>query len=220
MVLRYYGHSMFLLSLENGYQILTDPYGDFYQYPKHTLHADLITVSHHHRDHDAVNTVPGEKTVLDRAGTFHPAPGVAVRGISCWHDEARGAKRGPNLIFLMEAEGLRVAHLGDLGHVLDAAQVKAVAMPDVLLIPVGGTYTTDAQAAARNVALLRPRVTIPMHYQTRFSAEMPITDEKPFLALMGAQPEPIRLLRLTKGDLSERPPVMLMRVTAPEESEP
>jgi L-ascorbate metabolism protein UlaG (beta-lactamase superfamily) len=218
MVLRYYGHSMFLLSLENGYRILTDPYGDFYQYPKRVLHADLVTVSHHHHDHDAIDMVEGDKTVLDKAGIFHPGAGVTVRGIPCWHDEVRGAKRGSNLIFLIEAEGLRIAHLGDLGHVLDAAQARAAAVPDVLLVPVGGTYTTDAIAAAKNVALLRPKVTIPMHYQTRFNAEMPITDETPFLALMGVKPEPMQLLRLTKGDLSERPPVLLMQVTAPDET--
>lgn len=218
MILRYYGHSMFTLSLENGYQILMDPYGDFYQYPKRTLHADLVTVSHHHHDHDALGMAPDAKMVLDKAGTFHPAQGVTVKAVPCWHDDARGAKRGPNLIFQIEAEGLRVVHLGDLGHLLDAAQVKAVAMPDVLLMPVGGYYTIDAQAAVQNIALLHPRVTVPMHYKTRYSMEMPIEDEQPFLALCGVRPEPMPLVRLTKGDLAERPPVLLMQVTAPQET--
>ena len=214
MILRYYGHSLFTIQLESGYTILTDPYGAFYEYPRRTLHADLVTVSHHHRDHDSLAMVAGVQTVLDKAGRFDPAPGVAAAAIPSWHDDMQGQKRGPNLIFVLEAEGLRIAHLGDLGHVLDAAQVKAIGTVDVLLTPVGGTYTVDAHAAAQNVALLRPRVTIPMHYQTRYSLDMPITDERPFLALMDADPEPMPLCRLTSSDISERPPVLLMQVTA------
>ncbi len=214
MILRYYGHSLFTMQLESGYTILTDPYGAFYAYPRRTLQADLVTVSHHHHDHDSLDMVAGVQTVLDKAGRFDPAPGVVATGIACWHDDAHGQKRGPNLIFVLEAEGLRIAHLGDLGHVLDAELVKSIGPLDVLLTPVGGNYTVDARAAQQNMALLRPRVTIPMHYQTRYNLDMPITDEKPFLAVMGVNPEPMPLCRLTSGDISERPPVLLMQVTA------
>lgn len=214
MILRYYGHSLFTIQLESGYTILTDPYGTFYDYPQRPLQADLVTVSHHHHDHDALDMVTGYQTVLDRAGHYEPSAGLTAMAIPCWHDDMQGQKRGPNLIFVLEAEGLRIAHMGDLGHTLDAALVKAIGTIDVLLMPVGGTYTVDARAAVQNVALLRPRVTIPMHYRTRFSMDMPITDEKPFLTLMGISPEPMPLVRLTKGDISERPPVLLMQVTA------
>jgi L-ascorbate metabolism protein UlaG (beta-lactamase superfamily) len=213
MILRYYGHALFTLQLESGYTILTDPYGSFHDYPVRMLQADLVSVSHHHFDHDALGMVAGKPVVLDTEEPFLPAQDVCVRTVASWHDARHGALRGPNLIFVFEAEGLRVVHLGDLGHVLSAEQAKAIGTPDVLLTPVGGTYTTDAAGAARNVALLHPRVTIPMHYQTRYSMDLPITDEKPFLQLSGADPKPMALCRFTSGDISERPPVMLMQVT-------
>ena len=213
MIIRYYGHSLFTFTLENGYTVLTDPYGSFYTYPKQTLRADVVTVSHHHHDHDAVSMVTGQPTVLETQGIFTPARGVVITGILSKHDAANGAQRGDNLIFTIEAEGLRLTHLGDLGHVLSAAQRRAIGTPDVLFTPVGGVYTTDAQAAYENVALLNPRVAVPMHYRTAYSAEMPIQTEKPFLALMNAAPEPMAVCRLTKQDLCERPPVILMAVT-------
>ncbi|MCE5343391.1 MAG: MBL fold metallo-hydrolase, partial [Eubacteriales bacterium] len=88
-----------------------------------------------------------------------------------------------------------------------------IGRPDVLMTPVGGTYTTNAETAAENVRLLRPRVTIPMHYRTRFSEQMPIDTEEPFLRRMKAHPAPMPLCRLTKGDMEERPDVLLMAVT-------
>ena len=214
MIIRYYGHSLFTMTLENGFTILTDPYGDFYQYPKRTLRADVVTVSHHHHDHDSLNIVTGQPVVLDKQGVFTPARGVVITGVPSKHDAQSGAQRGDNLIFTVEAEGLRLTHLGDLGHVLTAAQRQAIGTPDVLFTPVGGYYTTDAQTAFENVALLKARIAIPMHYRTAFDMEMPIDTEKPFLALMQATPLPMRVCRLTKPDLSERPAVILMAVTA------
>ena len=75
-------------------------------------------------------------------------------------------------------------------------------------------YTIDAAVAADTVRLLRPRVTIPMHYRTIYNADMPITDEKPFLSLMNAQPTPMPVCRLSYGDMSERPDVILLDITA------
>ena len=77
----------------------------------------------------------------------------------------QGAKRGNTLLFLLEAEGLRIAHLGDLGHLLTAEQRKALAPVDVLMLPVGGFYTIDAGQAKAVVDQLKPRVVVPMHYR-------------------------------------------------------
>lgn len=213
MILTYYGHSMFTLTLENGMTILTDPYGDFYQYPKHRLTADVITVSHHHHDHDAVEMVEGHPQIFDQAGVFVPANDIILTAIPSKHDASNGVQRGDNLIFSIETEGLKIVHMGDIGHHLTARQRMSIGTPDVLLIPVGGYYTIDAAAAADTVRLLRPRVTIPMHYSTIYSAGTPIEDEKPFLTLMNANPKPMPICRLSFGDMSERPSVILMDIT-------
>lgn len=215
MILRYYGHSLFTLALESGLTVATDPYGDFYGYPRRRLKADLATVSHHHHDHDALEMLQGVRQVIDAPGAYYPARDLTVTGIATWHDEQRGAQRGENTVFILQAEGLRLVHLGDLGHVLTDRQCAAIGMPDVLLTPVGGRYTTDAPAALENVRRLRPRITIPMHYRTPYDPEMPIETERPFLALMGAEPAPLPLCRLSAGDIGERPSVLLLGVTPP-----
>ena len=216
MIIRYFGHSMFSLQLENGVSLITDPYGDFYDYPKQKLRADLVTESHQHHDHNGVQWITGEYALFDRPGRFPQTQGISITGIESLHDNANGTLRGTNTIFRLELEGLTVVHLGDLGHIPTDAQRKAIGTPDVLLIPVGGIYTLDAATAVQTVRMIAPKVAIPMHYKTVFSAAMPIADETPFLQLMGAHPEPMPLCRITAGDVGVRPPVITMRVITPD----
>lgn len=103
-----------------------------------------------------------------------------VTGFPSFHDEAGGSKRGPNIIFLIEAEGLRVCHLGDLGHTLEPWQAKKIGPPDVLLVPVGGFYTIGPDGAVQVVDLLKPRYVVPMHYKTSY-IDFPIETPEPFL---------------------------------------
>ena len=102
---------------------------------------------HHHHDHDAVENLKGEPRVIDRAGNYTPESGVKITAIRGFHDDAGGSKRGETLLFLIEAEGLRIVHLGDLGCALNAEQLETLKGPDVLMIPVGGLYTIDAKQA-------------------------------------------------------------------------
>ena len=213
MILRYYGHSLFTLTLADGTVIATDPYGTFYDYPRRTLKADVCTVSHAHHDHNALEMITGKPQVIDREGDFHLHGGLRITGIQSFHDEKQGALRGTNLMFVYQTEGLRIAHLGDLGCPLTSAQAAALGSLDVLLLPVGGYYTIDAEQAAQTVELLQPRIVIPMHYRTAYNQAMPVATEEPFLQRMQAQPEPMTVCRLTMEDISERPPVMLMRMT-------
>ncbi len=210
MIIEYYGHDLFTLTLESGAVIATDPYSGLYQYPERSLRADVCTVTHHHYDHDSVQILQGSPVILDSPGPHRPLGGVTVTGFPCFHDEVEGKKRGENLIFVIEAEDLRVAHLGDLGHPLSADQVRALGPLDVLFLPVGGYYTIDAPTAFALMQALRPTVTIPMHYRTRFNPDMPIQPLAPFLALCGVSPEPMALCRITAEDISERPGVLVM----------
>ena len=216
MIVRYYGHSMFMLQTEGGVTLVTDPYGDFYDYPRQKLRADLVTVSHQHHDHNGLQMLTGTYTLFDHPGRFPQTQGIAITGLESLHDNANGTLRGANTIFRIELEGLNVVHLGDLGQIPTEAQRKAIGTPDVLMVPVGGIYTLDANAAYQTVQMLAPKVVIPMHYKTAFSAAMPIADEMPFLGCMRAQPEPMPLCRITKGDIGERPAVITLRVTVPD----
>ena len=130
---------------------------------RETAHA--VTVSHHHQDHDGVSHVPGKPKVFEGKGTFK-AGSFSISGFDTFHDNNKGAQRGRNAVFVIEADGLRVCHCGDLGHVLTAPQASAIGRIDVLLVPVGGTFTVDAAAAHEVAAQLAARVIIPMHYKT------------------------------------------------------
>ena len=156
MKLTWYGHSCFLLETEDGSAVL-DPYAPGsvpgLRLPK--LSADLVLCSHGHGDHGYAEGVrlSGKKA------------GLSVTAIPCFHDEKGGALRGKNLIHVLEAEGLRIAHLGDLGHMLSDEQLAALGKVDVLLIPVGGHYTIGPETAAALAKTVGARITIPMHYR-------------------------------------------------------
>ena len=167
MRIKYLGHSTFVITSDTGVKIITDPYGTApdLTYGEITESADIVTVSHHHHDHDNVAAVKGNPEVVSRAGRT-TAKGIEVKGIASYHDEVGGELRGNNIIFCFELDGIRVCHLGDLGHLLDDEQVKEIGSVDILLIPVGGYYTIDAKAASEVCSQLKPKVILPMHYKT------------------------------------------------------
>lgn len=214
MIIRYQGHAFFTLSLENGLVIATDPYGDFYQYPRRAVRADLCTVSHHHHDHDGLSSLAGDPLVIDQPGEHAPADGVRIVGAPTKHDDQNGALRGDNTFFVIEAEGLRVGHAGDLGHPLTPAQKRAIGALDVLMLPVGGFYTIDAKTAMAVARDLKPTIVIPMHYRTAFNPEMPVAPLDDFLAEAGEKPQALPFMRVTKQDAAERPWLCVLREEA------
>jgi L-ascorbate metabolism protein UlaG (beta-lactamase superfamily) len=173
IILTWWGQSTFVLKTSTGLNALLDPTspGTGYSIPPQTG-IDLITVSHEHSDHNAVNLAAGSPLVLrglagnDWAKIDQTVKGVRVRTVGVYHDDAQGSKRGKNAIFVFDVDGLRLAHLGDLGHLLSLEQIKDIGPVDVVLIPVGGYYTIDAKAAVEVVSQLNPKVVIPMHYKT------------------------------------------------------
>lgn len=210
MIITCIAHAMFLLELDNGMRILTDPVDTASGYPVAPVRADVVLVSHHHHDHCALENAPGAQ-VIDTAGRHTIAPDVTVTALSAFHDAAQGAQRGETLLFLLEAEGLRVAHLGDLGHLPTTAQAAAMSPVDVLMLPVGGYYTIDAAQARQTAALLDAKVILPMHYRTSYTAGWPIAPAEDFLRHYA--PEDIAtqsLLRVTRGDLCCQKKVCLL----------
>ena len=213
MLISWHGHSEFYIESADGFTLITDPFDAHVGYPMREYEADAVTVSHGHGDHNHVDKVKGASAIIDAAGEWRPAPDVKVTAIPSFHDEVQGKKRGPNLIMKIEMEGLTLAHLGDLGEELKEEQLGALGKIDILMIPVGGFYTIDGEKARKIVYALKPRVVIPMHFkQPGINEDWPISDGKDFLHLMGAeQLQPMPLLRVTKGDLSQQPPLALMQ---------
>jgi len=184
MKVKWLGHASFLFTSDEGTKILTDPYelGMFgVNYGKIEEAADIVIVSHDHPDHNNVGGVPGSPQVVKGAGR-HQVKGIEFRGIASYHDDTGGSQRGPNNIFCFTVNGVRVCHLGDLGHVLSDQQLAEIGEVDVLLAPMAGTYTLDAAAASRVVDQIKPRVVIPMHFKTVKCPTFPVTDVEPFLA--------------------------------------
>lgn len=211
MILSCIGHAKFLLELENGLRIVTDPYDEKCGYPITEVAADVVLVSHGHGDHAAVETIPGTPQIIREAGVYTLAPDVKVTAVEACHDDEGGAKRGKNLLFLIEAEGLRVAHLGDLGHLPTEEQVKTLAPLDAVMIPVGGFFTIDAPTAKKVAEMLQAKVILPMHYTTSATAGWPIGTVDAFTSLYDTPAEELDLLRLTAGDMACQPHLAVLK---------
>ena len=213
MLFRHIGHAEFLIETESGVRIVTDPYDASCGYPVRKTAADIALVSHHHHDHDAVENLKGEPRVIDTAGTFTPEQDVRVTAVRGWHDDAEGRKRGETLLFLIETEGLRIVHLGDLGCGLTGEQAEQLKNPDVLMVPVGGFFTIDGKQAKDTAQQLGARIILPMHYKTAYNADWPISGPEEFLNLF--DPESIctgaEALRVTREDLECQPGIVLFR---------
>jgi L-ascorbate metabolism protein UlaG (beta-lactamase superfamily) len=189
LTLTWYGQSCFLLESATGTRLLIDPLSKGIGYePPVGLRADVVTISHEHPDHANVALVAGHPRVLrgltaDKKGWTkidEKVKDIAIRSVGVYHDDKQGAERGLDTVFIFEVAGLRIAHLGDLGHVLDDKQLSAIGSVDVALVPVGGHFTIDARQATRVIDQLHPRlVIVPMHYRTGAStiAQLATVDE-------------------------------------------
>ena len=202
MKLKWLGHASFLITAADGTRVLTDPYNAEVGYRVPLCEADYVTVSHDHYDHNSLQNVPGSHVVIKGPGEHH-AGAIAVTGLATCHDEHGGSKRGKNTVYCFEVPDgdgtIRLCHLGDLGHQLDAAQAGVVGKADILLIPVGGTYTLDPAGAAEQIAALKPRVVVPMHFRTPALA-FPLKPVDDFLGeMVGAKIERPGSCRLELG---------------------
>jgi len=164
MKIKWLGHASFLITSETGTRIITDPYvvTETLTYGEIKESADIVTVSHEHTDHNNVSAVRGSPEVV--RGTAK-VKGIEFKGTPTYHDDAGGKSRGKNTVFYFVVDGVKVCHLGDLGHPLNDKQVAELGSVDILLIPVGGFFTIDAKVASRLCDRLKPKVIIPMHFK-------------------------------------------------------
>jgi L-ascorbate metabolism protein UlaG (beta-lactamase superfamily) len=167
MKIKYLGHSSFLLVSRSNQRIITDPYTPGYDLKYNPINepADIVTVSHSHDDHNNSSVIKGNPVIIKNPGS-QLIKGIEIRALSVYHDANQGTKRGRNLIFCFNIDGLNICHLGDLGHTLNPEQISWLGPVDILMIPVGGYYTINAQEATGVVQSLHPGVVIPMHFKT------------------------------------------------------
>ncbi len=166
MKIKYLGHSSFKLTESTGTSVVTDPYSPEVGFSMPKVEADAVTVSHHHFDHDYTQAVGGNPRIIDKEDSYD-LPGVEINAVKSFHDNVRGKKRGENVIFKFRMDGIDICHLGDLGEACSAELIELILPVDVLLIPVGGNYTIDAETAKEYVDRLMPEVVIPMHYRSK-----------------------------------------------------
>ena len=155
MKLTWLGHACFLVE-QDGYRIVIDPYTEVVGHADIRTEAHEVLCSHQHFDHNAVEGVallPGKESPF------------TIRSVQTCHDDQGGALRGENIIHILTAGGVTVAHLGDLGHDLDDDQIEELGKLDAVLLPIGGTYTLNCQQASDLADRLQVRTVIPMHYR-------------------------------------------------------
>jgi len=163
MEIKWFGQSCFELKGDKA-GLVIDPYEEKIGLKLPELTADLVAVTHDHFDHNNVKAISGDPFVINGPGEYE-VKGISVIGIPTFHDEKGGQERGENTVYIIEVDGIKICHLGDLGHNLSDAQADLVDGVDILLIPVGGEYTIDAKKASEVTEQIEPRIVIPMHYQ-------------------------------------------------------
>ncbi len=218
MQIQWYGQSAFRLTSPQA-TVVIDPFGDIsamtsrgiqFDYPPISdVTADLVLITHEHGDHNAHDVVAGDPPVLRSTAGRLESPIGEVTAVASEHDPTAGTQRGPNTIFVFELDGVRIAHLGDLGQrYLRDEQAEAIGPIDVLMIPVGGGPTIDAAQAAAVVGRLAPRWVVPMHYRTsRVNFLEPVD---PFLKRMSnVHRHPESHFDLAQLGRSERPLVVV-----------
>ena len=213
MKFKWYGHSAFGITTAGGVHICTDPYipGSYdgaIAYAPIADACDVVLQSHDHDDHAGAGELSGNP-VVSRGPGKHEAAGIKFVGTPTFHDESGGSERGPNTVFTFEADGIKVAFLGDLGHVLSAEQLAAIGPVDVVLAPVGGFFTIDAAAATEVAGQLGAKVVIPMHYKTA-ACGFPLAGVEDVLA---GKDNVVRVgaaeIDVTKDDLAEARVIVL-----------
>ena len=179
--IRWHGHSCF--EITNDVTIVTDPHdGKSIGIPAPSAFADIILVSHDHYDHNSVKSVQKETSTVVTSEKKRTIATIPIEGVPSFHDESSGQKRGKNIIFHFTIGDISFCHLGDLGHLLDQQAAESIGPIDILFIPIGGTFTLDAQQAWEVIKTLQPKIVVPMHYKIG-GLSLPIAPIDPFLEL-------------------------------------
>jgi len=212
MDITYLGHASFKIKGKTS-SLLTDPFDPGMvglKFPK--VEAAIVTVSHDHTDHNKAELVKNVKKVVKGPGAYD-IEGVTIFGFSTFHDDKKGLDRGKNTIYAIEIDGVRIVHLGDLGHKLDENILEEIGTTDILMIPVGGVYTIGPGEASEVVREIEPSIVIPMHYfmegmDEKMFGKLSKVDD--FLSELSLGCERLDKLSLKKSDLTNEQKVVVL----------
>ncbi|MFH0852706.1 MAG: MBL fold metallo-hydrolase [bacterium] len=213
MVIVWYGQSCF--KIQSGDTILfTDPFDKSVGLTPPRGQADIVTISHHHYDHDNAEALNSSGPfIIDGPGEYE-IKGVNIAGLKTFHDDEQGKERGDSTAYVIEMEGIKICHLGDIGQTkLTNEQLEIIDGVDVLMIPVGGTYTVNGEDAVGLINQIEPKIVIPMHYKiSGLSIKLDGVEE--FLKEMGiSKKEAVDKLTIKKKELpQEETQVMVMKI--------
>lgn len=210
MDIYWYGQACFKIKGKTT-TVVIDPFDpDFtgLKLPK-DLEAQIVLSTHDHEDHNFVSSVAGNPLIIKGAGEYEKL-GVSINGINSYHDKTNGSDRGNNTIYHILMDNINIVHLGDLGHELSDEMVSEIGATDILMIPVGGKATINAETATKVIAMLEPKIIIPIHYflpGLKFELN-PVED---FLKEMGTEKvEPLSKLIISRDKLPDETTVVLL----------
>lgn len=204
MYITWLGHSCFKIQDKNGSDavtLITDPFDNSYGLRVPKIEADIVTISHEHKDHNNRDAIKGKPFIIDTAGEYE-IKNVSIEGVEAYHDEKKGNERGKSIAYRIEMDDVVIVHLGDLCHELNPHQMERLAGADILMIPVGGGYTLDAKKAVSVVNQIEPRMIIPMHYKLP-GLKIDLDPVEKFIKELGIKPHEEEKLKISKKDLPQ-----------------
>ncbi len=219
MLIEWIGHSCFYITTQANKTIMIDPYDNTIGLKVPEKTPDILLITHDHFDHYNHEYVDGLKhsyTLIDKAGEYSP-DGIKIKGIEIDHDEQGGALRGKVIAYLIETDGMRLLHMGDVGAMPAESFFEAIGKIDILMIPVGGTYTVDAKGALNIMDKIQPNITIPIHYLTP-GLKLDIVASHDFLARAASREYDVSrigggLFDITSDNLKKRNRIVVMECT-------
>lgn len=220
MLIEWIGHSCFYLTTSAGKTIIIDPYGDKIGLCVPEKKADIVLITHDHFDHlnpAYIAALPKESVVIDKEGSYE-IDGMKITGLSVYHDEQQGAERGKVVTYLIEADSMRLLHMGDVGAMPAPSYFEEIGKIDILMIPVGGFYTVDSKGALNIMDAIHPNITIPMHYLVPGLTLTELASSHDFLARAASREYDVSrlgggLFEITADNLKKRNRIVVMECT-------
>ncbi len=212
----WHGHACFEIVASDGTVIVIDPHdGHSIGLKRPRVQADIVLATHDHFDHNAVNVVakPGAKILKEFIGE-ESIGNIKITGIKAYHDKSKGRLRGTISVYIIEVDGLKIGHLGDIGHIPEGELAEKLKNIDVLLIPIGGVYTIEPFEAWETIKNLEPRITIPMHYWLP-GMTLPLKTLDEFLGYVKFKVDRVESnsIEVSKETLPEEPKVIVLKYT-------
>ncbi len=197
MTINWFGHSCFRIEAKEGSILIDRFYEEKTGLKPPKIKDDIVLVTHEHQDHNNIEGLTPEAFLINTPGEYEKK-GIAIRGISSYHDKSQGKERGLNTIYVIKAEDMTICHLGDLGQEkLDGSQVEEIGDVDILLVPVGGNYTINYKEAIEVIGQIEPKIIIPMHYKVK-DLKVEVEGPEKFVKELGLTPEKVDKYKIAK----------------------